>query len=317
MSFPRPALLVTAALAVLLPLGAPLGADDAAPLAWKFSADTKRIYQVDHTVDQSMVGMPMKMAIAINQEMSEEVVKAEGANGTIKWNLDHVMVKANLGPMGKLDYDSARPEDKGKETEHPLLKQLVPLINKSITYTVDARGKVLQVGGTDGKLPEGLDAASVNHLVEDLHPVFPDHALKQGETWQAEMEVPLPQLGTAIRTRTFTFQGVETKDGKKVARLTVAEVMKGKDARKAPNEGLVDPDPENPGEKKDDEGGEEGGGMKLGGLKGEGKGEIWFLVDEGYILEATSESNMEVEISMGGQKIVQQTVEKTSRKFKK
>ncbi|MBI3270545.1 MAG: hypothetical protein HYZ53_16170 [Planctomycetes bacterium] len=309
-----PVLALTTALAAALPTHA----DEAVQLAWKFKAGSKRSYLSEGTTDQSVVGVPMKMGFALNQEQSEEVTAAAGGSGTITSNVEHVAIKANLGPAGKVDFDSNRPEDKDGGAKSPIVAQLITFLKNPIKYESDASGKVGSVSMAAGKMPPGVDEATLRKHVESDHLSFPRKGCTKGESWNAEADLPLPQLGTATRTRTYTFEGVEAKGARKVARISFVDAYRPKEEKKAAGEDLVDPDgKEDAGTKggKEDEG-EDEPGMKMAGLKGSGKGEYLFLVDEGYLLEQHEESKISFEISMGQMKVVQETTQKSTRKLK-
>ncbi len=266
-------------------------AEDETRLVWKFPPGSVRAYRYELSNEQIFPAMGMKTT-SVSMEMTRDRIAPAGGPVGVVWQLERLTVKASLGPGGELEYDSDRPEDKEK-AGHQALAGVTPLLGRSIAYAVGETGKLERVAPIEGT--PAIRADSLQRRLQGYYPELPDRPLRRGDRWTAREPVAFETLRGGIRDRIYTFEGVSERAGRPAARLIVTDTF-----------GFVPPT---------DEAAEGGGMMRLASMQGHGKGEIWFLLDEGCILEESFEASMHLQVTVGPLETELQVLEKSSRKL--
>ena len=287
----RPEVAAAAAALCLAAAFASEAAEDDLRLEWKFPPGARRAWLATLANEQTFTALGMKTTSESTETATDEVAAGEGGAPAVLWRLQRVTLKANLGPGGELDYDSAKPED-AEKASHKALEGVVPLLGRAVRYEVGGSGKVGNVAPVGEAA--GLKADSIARRLQGYYLDLPERPLHAGETWSVRMPVPFETFRGGVRERVYSFTGVSERAGRKVARIAVADTFVF--------------EPPTPVE------GEEEPLMKLAGMKGTGTGEIWFLVDEGCVLEETFEAKMSLTVSMGMMDTELDVVERSNRK---
>src|SRR5262249_1015620 len=149
-----------------------------------------------------------------------------------------IAVESHSPKMQAVSYDSTKggPLDTG----NPLAPVFAAHIGKSFTFTVDPRGEVTKVVGikqlladvaatvsvypSSGVVMDGLKrnisdetmAVSLRRVLTGL----PDKAVKAGDTWTDNFDLPIVGGGSFKTERTFTLKDVSKTDAGKLARIT-------------------------------------------------------------------------------------------------
>jgi hypothetical protein len=180
---------------------------------------------------------------------------------------------------------------------------LETMIKKPFRTTFSSRGEIKKV-----KLPQGM-LENLNKSVggqmgellsEDsmkrfgIISVFPEKAVKPGETWTQETNLKLPVIGNQVLKNTFRYDGTETRDGRTLEKLGLTQSMKSED--KKPAGEAKQAEGAKPTEKK-----EEGGGLT--GM--EAKGFLLFDNTAGHVVEVSIDMKMKMNMNIMGQKLTQ------------
>lgn len=276
------------AVAIVMPLtllGGAAKAEEATLLRWKFKPGESLHFVMTQDITQGMKmgDQPMQMKINQTMDMSMKVEAVdEKGTATIKQSIDRVRMTVK-GPMA-MEYDSAaekEPEGMGKM----LAQAFSAIVKKPFTVKMNTRGMVI-----DFKMPEGaqesmnkvapgtgqlMSEESIKQMSEIS--VLPEEAIAPEKNWSRKAEMNMPQLGKLAIDSQFTFKGMETRDGKPLAKIAVEMRMKPTDVK--------------------------GGMIKI--VSYEGKGTLWFNNAEGRLEESDMKSTMKSEISVAGQSMSQ------------
>lgn len=99
--------------------------------------------------------------------------------------------------------------------------QNVPLLQTPITVKLDPRGKLLdfQIPGIplSQMMPPGMDMST---LLKQNQVQFPEGPVTVGQSWTDHQAVPFGSAQSVSDT-SYTLSGIETKNGKSIARITV------------------------------------------------------------------------------------------------
>lgn len=124
----------------------------------------------------------------MDMTMKMNMVAAEVTDSSIKYQAKYTQLKTdiNAGIM-TVSYDSSK--EPSNQMEEMLASQLKPLLESTLTMTMDKSGKVI-----DMDFPNVPDQAFDRSSMQGMSVSYPDRPLSIGESW--ENEVTLPQLGT-------------------------------------------------------------------------------------------------------------------------
>jgi len=277
-------------------------------LCWKYAPGARFAYEETMEVVQTPQGLGTVFQTSTGREQTEEVEAVAEGGGVVRWTLTRLQLKAKLGLMGDIDYDSDRKEDAEKHGKHDVLQQYAPLIGVPVRFRSDPAGKVSDVSLGAAKLPPEVHVEAIVELLRDRRFELPGRPVRKGDHWTTQTDIPMAGLGgTIVRTRRCTFAGVEEREGRRVARIMVIDNFAKKEA--AAGTGTAPP----PANAPDDDDGALPQ-MSLDAYKGTGAGEVLFLIDEGALLEMRLESRSTLEASMGMFKMTQEMVEKSIRR---
>jgi len=243
---------------------------------------TKTTMDMDWKVD----AVDDKGEITMDQTIQRIQLKTQGAQGVL------------------MEYDSAA----GKEPEG-LAKMVAPMLEamlkKPFRATFTSRGELKKI-----KLPAGMveslnkstGGQMGNFLSEDsmkrfgIISVFPEKAIKPGETWTQESTIKLPMIGNQVLKNTFRYEGRETRNGGTLEKLALTQTMKSEDKKPADENQPAEKKEGKPAEKKE---------PAVGFTSMEGKGFLLFDNSAGHVVEASMDMKMKMNMDIMGQKLTQ------------
>ena len=167
-------------------------------------------------------------------------------------------------------------EEVKSELAQELLKQVRPLVNSDFKVTMSPHGEIMDVtvpqesmdalrnAPASMQLREVLSVAGLKELIGQAAIVFPDEAIKPGDTWKSMAQIK-NAFGTVERHNTYTFGGAQERDGISGMEFSVKSEIE-----------VAEPDDEN-------------------ALidKYTGNGSFWFAPDAKTILESRFENSMQ------------------------
>jgi hypothetical protein len=276
-----------------------------APLRYKFKEGEKLKYVMEQNMDMSMTvagqNIDMKMLQVMDQTWHVKSVDKDGAAKVLQ-TFDRIRMKMDGGPIN-LDYDSKT----GKDPEGPIGDVVGPifkgLVGAEFKFTMDARGQISDVvvpekiaesiRGTAlaaAGLDEFLSQDGMKRMVEQTGLALPEAAPIKGKSWQHKADMKMP-FGKMKVDNTYTYEGIETRDGKQLAKISVKPKMEFEPGENAAFT------------------------LKLNGQDGEGT--IYFDAATGRLEETTLITNMDMVISTGGMDITQKIKQTVTQKLAK
>ena len=219
--------LVVASLALAVGLQGAARAD--APLRWKFKAGETVHYNLVQKTETTMKladGRTGGSKVTQNSDIrwTVESVSPEGV-AELTQTIDRVRVRMDsVAGQPPFEYDSASTEP---PPEGAAASQLVPvfkaLAGLKCTLVMDPRGEIRDVRIADAvvqslekSFPGGLghlfSKESLKNMVGQSSLIFPEEDLEKSKTWTEKARTPVPQLGTMITDKTYTFQGPDAAD---------------------------------------------------------------------------------------------------------
>jgi len=185
------------------------GADDAGKTKLELRLRAGDTYKMRMTIDQKISQTIGGRTIDMNQTMgmgfacAVQQVDGQG-NATLKVTYDSIVFKQD-GPIGKTEYDSAKPP----ATVPAAAKGLAALLGQGFTITVTPAGHVTKVEGVEAvvermlkqlDLPEGPSKVALQKkfksefgdqamkgMMEQMMAIYPDKPVAVGDSWQQKV----------------------------------------------------------------------------------------------------------------------------------
>lgn len=215
----------------------------AVDLAWKWEKGRTLTYRMQEEMTGKGTGMFEGLAINSAREfVYEDVVEDLSPSGVAKVRRTFKSLKmtAEDGEGGRVQYDStkpglSRPRD---AADHPQVKPYASMVGKSITFEIDAEGRVTDVDGyrelvADAIASTGLGAQlgqiasamtsdeQYRQFVESAMRVVPGKAVSRGDSWEVKVAQPLAGLGVNQTTK-YTFKKADRRGQASVAEIDAA-----------------------------------------------------------------------------------------------
>jgi hypothetical protein len=148
-----------------------------------------------------------------------------------------LQAQVEIGPLGKYEYDSKKTtRDSGSMLSGALNPVFNALNGAGWSYTLSPRGDVVKVEGFAELLTEALKGndigaqfagggtnESAKAEAAQRYLQFPDKEISPGSTWDQDYELPMPNIGKVKGRRSYKYVGDETKDGRKLAKITFTD----------------------------------------------------------------------------------------------
>jgi len=179
-------------------------------------------------VNQAGPGQPMTVPIeaVLTVEATAKVLGLDPAGiarlalklekGTLLMSVLGQPVKITLA-NGQLKVSGGTAQDQVAQ----MLEGQAEALSQPIVIRIDPRGKILEVqlpssGGLLNSVMGGMDP---NTLLQQGQSQLPEHPVAVGETWKEHQAVPLGG-SEAVSDGSYTLAGLETRNGKTLARIT-------------------------------------------------------------------------------------------------
>lgn len=216
-------------------------------LAWKFESGEELQYatlqKMEVAVDAGGIEIIFEVDQALDLTWKVKSVNDDGS-ATLTQSIDRLQFRMNSGFTGEFAYDSSA----GEEGEGMIWERMGPILSGLTTgtteVTITPTGEVKDVvlsdelieaftaaeegqdgaGGLFALLGIGMDAETVKLAIADSVIQLPADAQDAGGSWGNTTEL---DMGPAkqITEKTFTFEGTEEREGKKLAKITLASEM--------------------------------------------------------------------------------------------
>jgi hypothetical protein len=229
-------LLCTIALSLCFAGSAPARVQEGVELRWRGRpGDVLRLrLTMTQTMTNSMMPEPFETetSMVMRQEVME--VSEEGV-GSLDVAYEAIRMKA--GAPAALDYDSSRKGDAAKANDPTLAAMFEPLLAADVRMKITPSGEILEIAGLEHAF-DGMEAAapgmgemfektfggeSLKRMVEVT--VFPEKTLVAGDTWQRDVELEVPMLGTMAVHFDNVLEGKEKRGTAECARIGVRGTM--------------------------------------------------------------------------------------------
>jgi hypothetical protein len=211
-------------------------------LRLKFSPNQVTRYRVYADVNgaMTMAGMPLPQAqgqsgsiplqAVVNAEATTKVLGIDAAGAArLSVKLDSANMSMNvMGQQmkmtlagGKLSMTTPQGQSQAVPLAQMFQGQNVPLLQQPITVKLDPRGKLLdlQIPGLPASqmLPPGMDMST---LLKQSQMQLPEGPITVGQSWTDHQAIPYGSAQSVSDT-SYTLAGLDTKDGKTLARINV------------------------------------------------------------------------------------------------
>lgn len=268
--------------------------DKPARLRWKFSKGQQLEYLF--VLDTTAAVSAQNSTLTFNTTWQIDSVDGEGT-AEINYTFDRVRVNATFGNQPPFDADSAKKNAEG-EFATRMAAIFDAMVGKPGRMTISALGKVSNV-----ELPEGMAdklksapalgqlAALFNEglckrIAESSALELPEKAVTAGQTWTQSQEIKYPGQGRQTLKTTYTFEGVENRGGRTLAKIAPEVEVDFPDAEKS-----------------------------LTIAKQDSSGTIYFDTGSGRISQLDVEHSMQMEVTVMGQKFSEDIGTVTSLKL--
>lgn len=188
-----------------------------------------------------------------------EDVAADGT-ATLRQVIESVRMELD-SPLGRTVFDSASKDS--DPTATPLSQTMSAaysaMIGQPLTMVVSPRGAVQKIEGMARLMERVLNAQPQDRIAPEVldgfrntfsddttrdmlgwgTAPFPDRPLHPGDTWEDHLSAIVPMLGATTTFRTWTLEGVETRGGVSLARLSAKLAIRADPAAPQPALGPI------------------------------------------------------------------------------
>jgi len=203
-------------------------------LRWKFAKGDQRHIErhEEATIAINPLGRKIKLSQTIVIGQLVEDVTDQGI-ASITQKFEHIKVSMDGAPGISFSYDSKSPEAPkgGAQRIAPLFDAL---LKAQFTNQVSPQGQVIEV-----VVPEDLAAFAeqakefpvlgdlyskdgITRMLKQNVAPFPELPVEQGDQWSDKDEVKEPTIGTRVITTSYSYDGEDEFDGRKLDKLTTS-----------------------------------------------------------------------------------------------
>ncbi|MCL4742095.1 MAG: hypothetical protein KJZ54_07820 [Phycisphaerales bacterium] len=232
--------MLSRAIAVLVVLLAivPAAAQDRVDLHWRWVEGRSLTYRVVEEMDQSIAGDPSSALNWVRRFRYREAVRRVDGRGVATVDRTYEADAVEVTRDGRsVEYDSDRPGTHEAASD-PLVAPFAAFLGKTISFDVDAEGRVLAVRGVNelmksvtsplsgGMLDAQIDASiatltdeSVRQQIERSLRLVPARAVRTGESWETSVRQPMPVVGVVESRSRHTLRGTVRHAARQCARI--------------------------------------------------------------------------------------------------
>lgn len=268
--------------------------DKATLLRWKFSKGQQLEYLF--VLDTTAAVSAQNSTLTLNTTWQIDSVDDDGT-ADISYTFDRVRVNATFGNQPPLDADSAKKNAEGEFAKrmaaifdamvgNPGRMRISPLGKVSDVELPEGMADKLKSAPALGQLASLFNEGLFKRVVESSALELSDEAVSKGETWTQSQEINYPAQGRQIVKTTYTFEGLENRGGRALAKITPEVEVDFPDAEKS-----------------------------LTIAKQDSSGTIYFDTGSGKVSQMDVEHSMQIEVTVMGQKFSEDIGAVTSLKL--
>jgi hypothetical protein len=187
-----------------------------------------------------------------------EDVAADGT-ATLRQVIESVRMEFN-SPLGKSVFDSASTDSTPTPTDpmRTISAAYSAMIGQPLTMVVSPNGAVQKIEGMARLMERVLNAQPQDRIAPDaldgLRNTFnddttrdmlgwgtaplPDRPIHPGDTWEDHLSATVPGLGARTTSRTWTLEGIESRSGVSLARLSAKLAIRADSSAPQPTLGV-------------------------------------------------------------------------------
>jgi hypothetical protein len=284
------ALVRSVALVVLL-LGIPPASarpQDGIELRWRGAVGDVVRYRTtqQQTTEVAMMPEPVESVSAFVFRQDVKEISPEGVGSL---DLRYEAMRLEIGGPLPMSYDSTRTGEAASENTAYLAAFVEPLLGATVHLKVDPRFQVLEITGLQEileeafeQMPEPAMGAAFKEMFSDESlrrmievNTFPEDRIAVGESWERDLEMEVPMLGTMTMSFENTLGGLEERLDESCARIDVAGelALEAESSAALPLEASLD--------------------------DGDVSGTMHFALDTGYLVESSMETSMDLRFTSG------------------
>lgn len=233
-----------AAAAVAFALAFVASAQDRLDLHWRWVEGRSLTYRMVEEMEQAIAGAEGTNLKWLRTLRYREDIRRVDARGVATVERTYEAVAVEVTRDGRnVVYDSDRPGTHEAASD-PLVAPFAALLGKTISFEVDAEGRVLAVRGVNelmksvtsplsgGILDAQIDAfnatltdESLRHQIEQSLRLVPARAVRTGEWWETAIRQPMPVVGVVESRTRHTLRGTARQAARPCARIESAGTL--------------------------------------------------------------------------------------------
>lgn len=209
----------------------PAAGQDAKNLRWKLTPGQHLRLRIDQRVEQGakVNGQPLNTRIDLGLEIDWKVESVtDQGDAQITQTIDRVQASMETSLANRASYDSAEPK-RTTAFARAVHKAVSPYLGLKLVQTITPRGEVrasrLEKAPEAAQPPaDGLTGQGIEQLLSQAAVVFPEQALRVGDSWRQRIEAPGAPAG-AVLDVTYSYAGAQDVEGKSFDRIDVRAVL--------------------------------------------------------------------------------------------
>ncbi len=292
--------------ALLLAVSSSVVLADKVDLVWKFKAGDEGDYVLarNRVAKLDLNGNEIEIGVSSTVDMHFVVKSVDSDQATLAIKMDRLQMNVN-SPIEEVAYDSAGLIPGDESSLWPSIKGRVEkLVGSEATVVITSKGNVTQIKFPDEvitaleeespnpqvqRFMAGVfDTAGVKSLIKQAFVPLPEGASDVGAQWTTNEEIPRPPFGKVMVDRTLTFVGEDEGSGGyeniAISTKVAFEQAEGENAEE----------------------------LSLSIAEQEGKGNVEFDAETGRAREMEFSQTMKMEITYGGNDVIQNVTETTT-----
>lgn len=210
-------------------------------IALRWRGKVGDVLRMRMTMTQTMKGSMMPQAVESESAfVFRQEVEEVSPDGVGSLELEYEAVRMQVGGPAAMDYDSTRAGEEARKNDPKLAALFHPLLDATVHMKIEPSGRVTEIRGLEEALNEafeGLETPGMGEAFKQLFSenslrrmvevnVFPEKELAAGGTWQREIELEAPMLGTMVMAFENELVGTEERHGTDCARIAVTGEIK-------------------------------------------------------------------------------------------
>ncbi len=267
---------------VLAALAAAAAQDDGVRYEHKFTRGAARKFKIASTNKTSitMAGNETSETRTSTTVIREEVLDVDDKGGAkMKTTFVELKMKTKRGDE-ETEYDSTKKEDQEKVEGDPMLALFTAYVGKSVRMGVSKLGETSRhdvsevTDALEGNPMGGMVEGMVRQQIEMTSLVFPDKAVRKGDTWKRTATFAMAAIGNVKVDVEYTFAGVEKSGDVECAKVAAKTTVSFEE--------------------------DDGAMVKIKVTSQDTSSTYWFDPSKGELLRVSTKSKMKMAIETGG-----------------